>query len=229
MADPLISFVVPTYNRAAWLGECMQSLLQQTVKEIEVVVVDDGSTDSTKDLLDWFMARDGRVKVIFNEKNMGAGLSRTEGHKAAAAPIIGVSDSDDVYPIERAEIVLQWFKDHPESELVNFPYVRVGYFNEILESFEGQPFDEKVFKEHGMVNYFSNPTVAVKRDAVLAVPYRKEDQGKTDDYGFVSDWIKAGKKIDFCNDQPLCMHRVLTDSIMAKMRGWKEEWASRKS
>lgn len=227
MNDPLISYVVPTYNRVAWLPECLQSLLQQTVQDVEVIVVDDGSTDGTDEILEWFAKKDPRLRVIYNPKNIGAGLSRTVGHEVARAPIIGISDSDDVYPVERTEITLKWFKEHPESELVNFPYVRVGYFNEILESFEGQAFDEENFRKTGMVNYFCNPTVAVKTDSVLAIPYRKEETGKTDDYAFVSDWVKAGRKIDFCKDEPLCMHRVLQDSIMAAFRGWQKEWVTK--
>lgn len=222
---PLISYVVPTYNRVGWVAECLQSLLAQSVSDIEVVVVDDASDDGSEDVLHWFADKDKRVRLVFNAKNMGAGLSRTIGHELATAPLIGVSDSDDVYPSERTQITLDWFKEHPECELVNFPYVRVGYYNEILEDFPGAVFNEKLFKETGNVNYFCNPSVAAKRDSLLAVPYRKEEPGQTDDYGFVTDWIKAGKKIDFCPDQPIVMHRVLPGSVMAKARGWKPEWA----
>jgi glycosyltransferase involved in cell wall biosynthesis len=228
METPKITFVCPSYNRVEWLAECVQSLRAQTVKEIEIIIVDDGSTDGTDDLLDWFLSHDDRIRVIKNPVNVGAGESRTIGHKAAKAPIVGVCDSDDVYPVERAQMILDWFEKHPESELVNWPYVRVGYFNEVLENFEGAAFDDKRFKEDGMVNYFCNPSVAVKRDAVLAVPYRKEEQGKTDDYGFVSDWIKSGRKIDFCPDDPIVMHRVLPNSIMVQMRGWKPEWSQKR-
>lgn len=226
MDEPKISFVCPTYNRVAWLGECIQSLRAQTVKEIEIIIVDDASTDGTKELLAWLQKADDRITVIYNETNQGAGISRTVGHSFAKAPIIGICDSDDVYPIERAEMILKWFAEHPDSELVNWPYVRIGYFNDVLENFEGEPFDEKRFKEDGMVNYFSNPTVAVKKASLKQVPYRKEDGGRTDDYGFVGDWIKAGKKIDFAAGDAICMHRVLPNSVMANLRGWKPEWSS---
>lgn len=227
--EPKVSFVLPTRNRIEWVAESMQGLLQQTVKDIELVVVDDASSDGTSELLNWFADRDPRVRVIFNEKQMGAGQSRTIGHTMASAPIIGVCDDDDVYPIERAQIIIDWFEKHPESELVNFPYVRAGFFNEILESFAGAPFDYKQFEETGGINYFSNPTVAVRRESVLLVPYRKEEEGKTDDYQFVCDWIKAGKKIDFMPDEPVCLHRVLPKSVMSEKRGWKSEWATTKS
>lgn len=226
MEPPKISYVCPTYNRVSWLAECIQSLRASTVKEIEIVIVDDGSTDGTDALLDWFLQVDDRIKVIKNEKNMGAGESRTIGHQAASAPVIGVCDSDDVYTEERAQMILDWFEKHPETELVNFPYVRVGYFNEVMEQFKGEEFNEERFKKDGLVNYFCNPSVAVKREAVLAVPYKKEEPGTTDDYGFVKDWIAAGKKIYFAKDEPVVMHRVLPSSVMAKLRGWKKEWST---
>lgn len=225
--SPKVSFVCPTYNRVEWLGECIQSLRAQTVGDIEIIVVDDGSDDGTDDLLEWFIAQDKRVKVIRNPVNIGAGKSRTVGHQMASAPIIGICDSDDVYVEERAKSILDWFEKNPQSELVNWPYVRVGYFNEVLESFDGQTFDYERFQKDGMVNYFCNPSVAVKRDSVLAVPYKKEENGQTDDYGFVKDWIASGRKIDFCSEDPIVMHRVLPNSVMAKMRGWKKEWSQK--
>lgn len=222
--DPKVSYVLPTHNRVEWVAESIQGLLQQTVKEVEVIVVDDASDDGSLELLEWFVSRDPRVKLIVNQKNMGAGESRTIGHKAARAPIIGVTDSDDFSSTDRTEKILNWFKENPQSELVNFGYVAVGYNNEVLEEFPGLPFDEKLFKDTGGIVHFSNPTVAVKRESVLQVPYRKEQDGKTDDYQFVEDWIKAGKKIDFC-PEIIVGHRTLPSSIMAAKRGFRPEWA----
>lgn len=226
MKEPKVSFVLPTYNRNEWVGEAIQSLLQQTVPEIELIIVDDGSDDGSDELLNWFAEKDKRVQLIVNAKNMGAGESRSIGHQAARAPIIAICDSDDLSVIDRAAKILEWFEKNPSSELVNFPYVRVNYWNEVNEHFPGEAFDIERFKKSGEINYFSNPTVAVKRESILAVPYRKEENGCTDDYQLVSDWIKAGKRIDFCSDEPLVMHRVLPNSIMAKKRGFRPEWAA---
>src|SRR5574340_104364 len=151
--EPKISFVCPTYNRVEWLAECIQGLRAQTVKDIEIIIVDDASTDGTEELLQWFEKADERIRVIRNKTNLGAGESRTLGHQAARSPIIGICDSDDVYPVERAQAIIDWFAKHPDSEIVNYPYVRVGFFNEILESFEGAPFDHEAFKKDGIANY----------------------------------------------------------------------------
>ncbi len=225
MLAPEISYVCPTYNRVEWLAECIQSLRASTIPNIEIIIVDDGSTDGTDELLAWFMLVDPRISVIKNLANMGAGSSRAIGNAQAKAPIIGVCDSDDVYPEERAQMILDWFAKHPESEIVNFPYVRVGYFNEVMEQFKGEPFDEQRFEKDGMVNYFCNPSVAAKRGLLLDIPYRKEESGVTDDYLFVKDLVAMGKIINFCPGDPIVMHRVLPTSVMSKLRGWKKEWS----
>lgn len=225
---PKISFVLPTHNRIEWVGECLQSLMDQTEKDIEIIVVNDGSTDGTKEFIDEWATKDPRIKVIHNEESKGGGVSRNIGADAATSEIVGVCDDDDVYPEDRAEATLRWFAENPNSELVNFPYVRVDYFNTPIETFYGAPFDHDAFKKDGTVNYFCNPTVAYKKSSALETGgYRAEKDGMTDDIQFVANWIKAGKKIDFDNRIFGVMHRVLPSSMMAKLRGFRPEWAQK--
>lgn len=226
MDKPKISYVLPTYNRVAWVGECIQSLLSSTIKEIEVVVVDDGSTDGTKELLDWFLSKDDRIKVIVNETNQGAGKSRNIGNAAATSDIIGVCDSDDCYPMSRTEETLKFFCDHPEpGVMMTAPYARVDYFGAQIEDFNGESFDEKQFKESGKVNYFCHPACAYRKSDILEIGgYKPETKDKTDDYQLVSDWVAAGKKIILFGNEFLCGHRVLPKSIMAQQRGFRPEW-----
>lgn len=228
MDKPLITYVLPTYNRVAWVGECMQSLLQQTIKEIELVVVDDGSTDGSDDLLNWFADKDKRVKVIFNAVNQGAGRSRNIGNAMANSDLIGVCDSDDVYPDCRTEETLKFFKEHANGPIMmTAPYVRVNYFGNSTEDFNGEVFNEKAFKETGLINYFCHPASAYMKSDILEIGgYKPETDKVTDDYQLVCDWIAAGKKIGFCGTNFLCGHRVLPNSIMAKQRGFKPEWAA---
>lgn len=222
---PKISFVLPTFNRIAWVGECIQTLLDQTVEDIEIIVINDNSTDGTKEFLDEWLGQNERVVLIHNSENQGAGRSRNIGMKCAKSPIIAVCDDDDLYPEDRAAVTLKWFEEHPESELVNYPYIRVGYFGEQLEHFWGGEFDEKAFKENGSISYFSNPTVAFRTHSGFDMGgYLPETKEMTDDIQFVKSWINAGKKIDFDKSAFLCLHRVMPQSMMAKQRGWKAEW-----
>lgn len=228
MEKPLISYVLPTFNRVEWVAEAMASLLQQTIKEVELIVVDDGSTDGSEELLNWFADKDKRVKLIFNAINQGAGRSRNIGNNLASADIIGVCDSDDVYPDCRTEETLKFFKEHANGPIMmTAPYVRVNYFGNSTEDFNGEPFDEKLFKETGGVSYFCHPNAAyMKKDILEIGGYKPETDKVTDDYQLVQDWIGAGKKIGLCKTNYLCGHRVLPNSIMAKQRGFKPEWAA---
>lgn len=223
-----LSFVVPTKNRVAWLGECLTSMMDQTEKDIEIVVVNDGSTDGTKEFLDDWATQDPRVKVIHNAESLGAGKSRNLGMEKASGDIIAVMDDDDFVPIDRAEVALRWFKEHPESELVTMPYIRVGYFGEHLEPFYGSEFNEEAFKKDGTVSYFCNPSTNFKKKSAQEMGgYPSETKEMTDDIQFVTNWIKAGKKIDFDNRAFGVLHRVMPQSMMASQRGWRQEWVSK--
>jgi len=136
-------------------------------------------------------------------------------------------DDDDIYFADRTKLILKYFEEHPEMALVNFPYIRVGFNDEPLEPFHGEEFNEKLFKETGAVNYFCNPTVAVRKADFMAMGgYKPETGSTTDDYQFLKAWIESGRKVGFVPREYPCGHRVLPDSIMAKMRGFKAEWAT---
>jgi glycosyltransferase involved in cell wall biosynthesis len=226
---PKLSFVLPTHNRIAWMPRCLETLQDQTEKDIEIIVINDNSNDGTKEFLDAWAVKDPRVVVVHNEQNLGAGKSRNIGFGLAKSEIVGICDDDDEYPEDHAETVLRWFQENPNSELVNFPYMRIGYFAEHLEPFWGSKFDAEAFKKDGSVNYFCNPSVAVKKEAALNVGgYGSETLGMTDDIQFVKRWIEAGKVIDFDNRAIGVLHRVMPDSMMAKQRGFQPEWAGAK-
>lgn len=107
---PDISYVIPAYNAEAWVGEAIGSLIHQTHKNIEVLVVDDGSTDATRKVIEHFVQSDPRVKGLYPEKNLGRGKARNFGNAQAQAPIIGVLDADDMADAERTKNTLKLFK-----------------------------------------------------------------------------------------------------------------------
>lgn len=232
-SKPKISFVMPTRNRLEWIGESIQSILTQSVKEIELIIVNDASDDGTKEFLDDWASKFPNVKVIHNETQQGGGKSRNIGMAVAEADIIGVCDDDDVYADQRAELILEHFKLNPKSELVTFPYRAIGYYNEKLEDHEGEPFNHEDFLATGRVNFFSNPSAAYKKAAAEEIGgYEPEFEGEhlkqTDDVQFLHKWVKSGRKVDYQPGYLVCFHRVLQDSMMAKVRGWDPKWATAK-
>ena len=92
-----VSVIIPVYNQAPYLAECLDSALAQTLRELELVCVDDGSTDGSERMLDEYAARDRRVKVI-HQPNAGVAAARNRGLAAAAGEFVAFMDPDDRYP-----------------------------------------------------------------------------------------------------------------------------------
>ena len=96
-----ISVIIPTYNRAKLLNRCLTSILNQTYKNIEIIVVDDGSTDNTKKII--YKINDNRIKYIKLKKNNGPSYARNFGIKKSKGEFISFQDSDDIYHKEKLE------------------------------------------------------------------------------------------------------------------------------
>ena len=105
MQENLISIIVPVYNVSKYLRHCVDSLLRQTYENIEILLVDDGSTDDSGELCDQFMESDNRIRVI-HQKNQGVSVARNEGLRQARGSWVMFVDSDDWVEPEICETLL---------------------------------------------------------------------------------------------------------------------------
>ena len=94
MGNVKISIIVPVFNVEKYLSECLNSLINQTLKDIEIICVDDGSTDSSPSILEEFRNKDERIKVI-RQENSGVSVARNNGLAIAQGEYVGFVDSDD--------------------------------------------------------------------------------------------------------------------------------------
>ena len=94
MTEPKVSVIVPVYNVATYLPQCLDSILAQTLQETEIIVVDDGSTDNSPQICDEYAAKDKRIQVI-HQKNQGQSSARNKGMALACGKYIAFVDSDD--------------------------------------------------------------------------------------------------------------------------------------
>jgi glycosyltransferase involved in cell wall biosynthesis len=104
--SPLVSVVVPVYDVEAYLPEALDSILAQTHRELDVVLVDDGSTDGSGAIADEYAARDARVRVLHTD-NHGLGAARNEGMRHVRGELLAFADSDDVVPPSAYEVLLR--------------------------------------------------------------------------------------------------------------------------
>ncbi len=121
MHKPRISVIIPTYNSARFLPEAVQSALYQTLSPDEVIVVDDGSTDNTEDVLEPFR---GRVHYI-RQENQGPAVARNRGIAEAKGDLIAFLDADDVWLPEKSELQVKVLWENPRIGLVHSYYHRL--------------------------------------------------------------------------------------------------------
>ncbi len=105
-----VSIVIPIYNTSEYLRECLDSVVNQTLKDIEIILVDDGSTDNSVDICREYMAIDSRIQLI-EQENGGAAAARLTGAMAANSPYIGFVDSDDTIEADMYETLLDYMGD----------------------------------------------------------------------------------------------------------------------
>lgn len=120
----MISICVPIYNTINYLGRCVESLCNQTYKDLEIVLVDDGSTDGSGELCDKLMTQDSRIKVIHQE-NKGEAAARNAGIYAAAGDYIAFCDSDDEYFPGAFEKMIELVEEC-DADLVVSGYIEDG-------------------------------------------------------------------------------------------------------
>ena len=113
--SPVITVLLPTYNAAAWLGAAIDSLLHQSYRDFELLVIDDGSTDRTPSLLNTY--KDDRIRVLRHEHNSGLIASLNHGIDVAKGKFIARMDADDICMPQRFERQLLFLKTHPEVSI----------------------------------------------------------------------------------------------------------------
>jgi glycosyltransferase involved in cell wall biosynthesis len=114
IAHPLVSLIVATYNRSAFLAETIESVLRQRFQNYELIVVDDGSTDDTRNVLE---AYGSRLRYIYQE-NRGPSAARNLGVRNARAPWIAIQDSDDLSTPDHLETLYGYVSEHPDCGMV---------------------------------------------------------------------------------------------------------------
>lgn len=101
----MISVIIPVYNVEDYLHDCINSILNQTFQDFEIICVDDCSTDSSLKILEDFSKKDDRVKIVRNKLNSSLGYSRNNGLKHAAGKYVLFLDSDDWLDLNTLEIL----------------------------------------------------------------------------------------------------------------------------
>jgi len=194
MPKPKASFVIPAFNAEAFLAETLESCLKQKERNIEVIVVNDGSTDATQSVIDYYQGKDDRIKCKV-KANGGRSAARNDGVLAASSNIILTQDADDISYPDRVSETLAAFKK-TKADIVYSSFHTIDAIGQILdEPVLALPFDyEKVKKE--WFTYIGHSTMAFKKSVFEKVRYQSGDYDKhaIDDWLFQVSAYHAGFK-----------------------------------
>ena len=200
----MISICIPTYNGVEVLPDCLDSCLKQKYKDIEIIVVNDGSTDSTQDILNYYAKKDSRVKPI-NIKHSGISVARQTAVDNAKGEYIVIMDTDCQMEPTRLTESLKAIKN---VDVVYSEYIwvlRDGRIARVTpEDINGKGIKDILDRKHPNSNQIiPNFTVMAKKECFKNV-YRPEFK-VNDDLIMVMEWIKRKYKFKFIK-QPLTMH-----------------------
>ena len=118
--SPQVSVVMPVYNGERYLAEAIASILGQTYADFEFIIVDDGSTDASAEIICEFAERDPRIQLIRLEHNMGNATARNNGISVASGKYVAVMDCDDICLPDRLRKQLTFLETHPEIDVIGF-------------------------------------------------------------------------------------------------------------
>ena len=160
---PDLAFVVPAYNVEAYLAETIVSCLTQSHKNIEIIVVDDGSTDATPDIIKFYKDRDPRVKGL-RVPNGGRGAARNIGCQAADAPLLAMLDADDRSDKGRARATIDLHAENPMAYLYGGASLISVFGAELAHFIPEALVIEKVLASPRKENGIVHSTAAFPRD-----------------------------------------------------------------
>ena len=217
MEKGLVSIIMPSYNTAPYIRETIQSVLDQTYQNWELIIVDDCSTDNTDEVV--ASIQDDRIRYLKNEKNSGAAVSRNRALREAKGRWIAFLDSDDLWISEKLEKQISFMEKNGYS----FTYTNYEEIDVEGNSTGVKVTGPKKVTKTGMFNYCWLGCLTVMYDAEKIGLIQIEDIKKNNDYAM---WLKVCKKADcYLLDKYLGKYRkgrvgsVSTHSIKT-MIGW---------
>lgn len=193
---PRVSIVIPTYNRSGIVQRAIDSVLAQTFADLEVVVVDDGSTDDTRAALS---AYGGRVRYA-RQENAGPAAARNHGMRLARGEYVGFLDSDDLYFPENVAAHLRVFEKNPEAGLVYAGIEIVDHEGTRIKEVRPNPEDRGlVFERLVRYNFVTASTVLMRRAAMEFAGTMNTTLWFAEDWYY---WLRVASRfpIDFADE-----------------------------
>lgn len=212
---PRVSIIIPAYNSARFLEEAIESVFAQTYKDYETIVIDDGSTDNTQEVLAPYL---DRIQYIY-QHNRGASSARNTGISHSQGEYIAFLDADDIWLPEKLSTQVEYLNNNQDIALV--------YSLVLWVDVHGKPLDKRnrlsgrlpagdVFNILYIRNFIITSSVMVRRRLLGTVGLFDESLTHAEDHEL---WLRIASKFKVCGiDKYLCQYRVTPQSLSERNR-----------
>ncbi len=203
---------MPCFNHAQFVVESAKGILGQTQADLELIIVDDCSSDNSWEAIEGMAAKDSRVKVIRHVQNQGASKSRNDGLRAAGGEFIGFCDADDVWEPQKLRRQVNLLEENPDHD--------VAYCDTIIIDENGSPTGQRfselfpvpktrsgwLFRELVVRNFINMQSVLMRKECVESVGYFDEGIKWVEDWWY---WVRLSHHHHFLySKEPLAKYRV---------------------
>ena len=211
MSSTSVSIIMPAYNSSRWISDSIQSVLDQYYEQWELLIVDDGSTDNTKNLLNIFLT-DKRIKYYYQE-NSGPAVARNYGISKASGKYLAFLDSDDLWKPNKLEMQFNHLNKNSDCCLIHTNYSIFEYNTQTSKPFQQTPWFSNWDENERLLMFDTIGTLTVLTETQLIKNLGgfKNDFYGTEDWDL---WIRVSKegKISKLNDDT-AYYRIHPDGI----------------
>jgi len=209
---PKVSVILPTYNRVHLIGRAIQSILNQTYQDFEIIIIDDGSKDDTEKIIRGFQEKDKRIKYIRFEENKGAAAARNAGIKMSKGEYITFQDSDDEWVIDKLEKQMKIIETSSENIVVYCGFWRIdGDEKTYIPDIKISNREGNIHKELLKRNFIGTPSILLLKKNLEKIGMFDENLSRLQDWDLV---IRLSRYYNFILiDEPLYISHILPDGI----------------
>lgn len=222
MNTPLVSVIMPAYNSEKYIADAIDSVLAQTYRNFELILINDCSADSTLDIMNNYAQKDSRITVVSNEVNSGVSFSRNRTIRMSEGEYVAFLDSDDIWAPEKLEKQISLANSNPQASLI---YTASGFIRQ-----DGKRVDfimhvpDKISrKELLKQNVISCSSVLIKRSSIENVSMPSDKMHED-----FATWLTVLKKEPYAYgiDEPLLIYRLSNHSkssnkLKAALMTWR--------
>ena len=232
---PRISVVMPSYNQGPFITRAIESVLDQGIDDLEMIVMDGGSTDETVDILKRFVRKDSRIRFI-SEKDRGQAHAVNKGISQTTGQVIGWLNSDDLFYPDALPAVLKFFDSHPAIDVVYGDGDHIDVNDRILRRHPTELWDKTRLEE---TVFLSQPSTFFRRSVVQRCGLLDESLHYSLDYEYWIRLSQAGMSFAYLPrvlsgtrmhdgaktiDRRLAMHTEVNDMLKSRLGHVPDSW-----